>query len=206
MNKFDIKSYIYIHFKDNAVRYYLILFSVLLGFVVGIILSLSGFSHTSLLKVSDKTLLEFISGTAAYSDIFLSRLISIVCLVLIIFVFNLVHHTAFLNYLLIGYQACLVVLVANAVISIYGVVGIINSFVILIPINILNIFTYSYLTCICMKRASDSHNLNSTFGEGFKNSSFWIEFTFALIILFVFCMIYSFVLPFFIKSFVLITY
>lgn len=206
MNKFDLKNYIYLHFKENVTRYYLILFSSLIGIVIGIILSLNGFSHTSLLKITDKTLIDFIAGTVNYGDIFLSSVVKNTCIILIIFVFNLVWQTAFLNYVLICYQTSLVVLVANAIMSLYGISGIINSALIIFPLNLLYIMIYSYLACICMKRASDCRSLNLPFGAGFKNVGFWAEFAAALIMLFVFSLIYSFILPIFIKSFVLITY
>ena len=202
----DFKYYLKDHFESNLVRYYLLLFSGLIGVILGVILLLTGFSNVSLLKITDKTLIDYISGSVGYGSIFISRLINMLFSVLIIFLFNLIRQTSFLNYIFICYQTCLLTLLSNAIISVYSIAGILSVLIIIVPINLVNIFLLSYLSCVCMKRAYETYHYKLNLAEGFKEKSFWFEILLAILMLFIFCILNSFVLPILVRSFVIVSY
>ena len=173
---------------------------------MGITFAINGFSYVSLLGSGDKTLISYINGTAGYTSVFLSRITNLLMCTGLIFVFNLIKQTAFLNYIFLGYQMCLVTLSVAAVMTLYSISGIVNAILFIFPINILNICLLSFFACICMQRAAEVKKYNLKFGEGFSNRRFWIEFSLSLLALFVLCLICSFIFPLLIKSFVIVSY
>lgn len=200
--KLNIKN----HLKDNAVRYYLILFASIVGLALGIYFAISGFSYSSLLTNADKNMFAYISGTASYSSIFWSRLTSLLICVLLIFVFNLVRETAFLNYIYLAYQFCLIVLSSSAIITMYGLSGILNVIFFMLPINLINYGLICFMAVISEQRSALAKQYRLSFVSSFKEVSYFKKFLIALLIVFVFCLIYSFVYPLVFKSIVVINY
>lgn len=200
--KYQIKE----HFKENSARYIIIIFSSLIAIVLGIYFAVSGFSYSSLLTSSDKNIFAYVSGTAEYSSIFMTRFWSLFLCVVLIFCFNLVRETAFLNYVYLGYQMCLIVLSSSAIISLYGLTGIINVICFVVPINLINFAMLAYMSVISMKRASSARAYKLGFFSSFKENFYLRKFFVSVLILFVFCAVYSFVLPLILKSFVVINY
>lgn len=199
---FQIKE----HFKENSIRYVLIAFSCVIAIAFGLYFSISGFSHSSLLTSADKNVFAYISGTAEYGSIFSSRFWSLFLCVVLIFCFNIVRETAFLNYVYLGYQMCLIVLSSSAIISLYGVSGIVNVICFVVPINLVNFALLCFVSVISMRRASVQKAYKIGFFSSFKEDAYFKKFIVSVLLLFVFCAIYSFVLPLILKSFVIINY
>ena len=206
MSSFDFKDYLYDHFKNNTARYYIILVSTFLGLVLGIVLALNGFSYTSILNLSDRNLINYINGSVGFWDVFISRFSNLFLCLIIIFVFNIVKQTRILNYIFLGYQMCLTILFSSAIITLYGLSGILNVLIFILPINIINIFLLSYVSCICMQRAYDVAKYKMEFGEGFKEKKYWIELFIGIVILIIFCIIHSMIYPLIFKSFIIVSY
>lgn len=200
--KLNIKN----HLKDNAVRYYLILFASIVGLALGIYFAISGFSYSSLLTNADKNMFAYISGTASYSSIFWSRLTSLLICVLLIFVFNLVRETAFLNYIYLAYQFCLIILSSSAIITMYGLSGVLNVIFFMLPINLINYGLICFMAVISEQRSAFAKQYRLSFVSSFKEVSYFKKFLVALLIVLVFCLIYSFVYPLVFKSIVVINY
>ncbi len=206
MKQYLLKYQIKEHFKENLTRYIIIIFSSLIAIVCGIYFAISGFSYSSLLTSSDKNIFAYISGTAEYSSIFMTRFWSLFLCIILIFCFNLVRETAFLNYVYLGYQMCLIVLSSSAIISLYGFTGIVNVVCFVVPINLVNFGILAYMSVISMARASDAKSFKLGFFSSFKERYYLRKFFVSVLILFVFCAVYSFVLPLVLKSFVVINY
>lgn len=206
MDKYSMKLNIKNHLKDNAVRYYLILFASIVGLALGIYFAISGFSYSSLLTNADKNMFAYISGTASYSSIFWSRLTSLLICVLLIFVFNLVRETAFLNYIYLAYQFCLIILSSSAIITMYGLSGVLNVIFFMLPINLMNYGLICFMAVISEQRSAFAKQYRLSFVSSFKEVSYFKKFLVALLIVFVFCLIYSFVYPLVFKSIVVINY
>lgn len=200
--KFQIKE----HFKENSFRYVLISFSCLIAIVLGVYFAISGISHSSLLTSADKNIFAYISGTAEYGSIFSSRFWSLFLCVVLIFCFNFVRETAFLNYVYLGYQMCLIVLSSSAIISLYGISGIINVICFVVPINLVNFSLLCFVSVISMRRASVQREYKLGFFSSFKEDAYLRKFIVSVLILFMFCLLNSFVLPLILKSFVIINY
>lgn len=206
MKSYSISDYFKSHFKENSFRYVLIIVSCAVGICLGIYFAVSGFSYVSLLTSGDKNMFGYISGTAEYGSIFWSRFLSLFLCVVLIFCFNIVRETAFLNYFYLAYQMCLIVLSASAIITVYGLYGIINVILFVIPINLVNFCLISYLSVLSMDRAYFWKSFRTTFVSSFKEVSYVKKFLITLSLLFVFCIVYSFVFPLILKSFVVVNY
>lgn len=206
MDKYSVKLNIKNHLKDNAFRYYLILFASIVGLSLGIYFAISGFSYSNLLTSADKNMFAYIAGTASYGSIFWSRLLSLMVCVLLIFVFNIISETAFLNYIYLAYQFCLIVLSSSAVITMFGLSGVLNTIFFMLPINLINYGLICYMSVISMQRSYLAKKYGITFASSFKETSYFKKFIFAFLIVFVFCVIYSFVYPLVFKSIVIINY
>lgn len=206
MKSYSIGDYFKSHFKENSFRYVLIIVSCAVGVCLGIYFAVSGFSYVSLLTSGDKNMFGYISGTAEYGSIFWSRFLSLFLCVVLIFCFNIIRETAFLNYFYLAYQMCLIVLSASAIITVYGLYGIINVILFVVPINLVNFCLLSYLSVLSMDRAYFWKSFRTTFVSSFKEVSYVKKFLITLSLLFVFCIVYSFVFPLILKSFVVVNY
>lgn len=200
MNKYSVIYDFKEHFRNNLYRYVLIGVSIIIAIILGVYLAISGFSYTSLLTSADKNIFGYISGTAEYISIFSSRIWALLLCVLLIFCFNLIRETAFLNYIYLGYQMSLIVLSSSAIISVYGLSGVINVVLFVLPINIINIALLAYLAVISMERAYYMRQLKAGFFASFKEISYFKNFLIVLIMLIVFCFVYSFILPLVLKT------
>lgn len=205
-NNLFIKERINYHFRRNATLYTFTILALVVGIVLGLYLTFTDFNYTSLLTSSDKTMFDYITGTASYVDIFYSRLLSILGCLFIIFIFNLSVYTSFLGYIFIGYQTTLFVLSCSAIISLYGFTGLLNVLLFILPINVANIFVMVISNVLSTRRAVDQKEYRLNFFESFKEDKYIYAFLICLLFALVICLIHSFVLPLIIKSFVVINY
>jgi len=173
---------------------------------LGLYLSFTDYSYTSLLSSGDKNIFDYVTGAASYTSIFYSRLINNFLLILIIFVLNLTIYTSFLSLIFIGYQSCLIVLSCSAIISLYGLSGVINVILLVIPINLLNLIIVVAMNSLCFRRAIIQNKFKLSFFESFKEELIFKHIIICVLISFILCLVYCFIVPLFMKSFVVINY
>ncbi len=201
--KFENLKY---HFKENAMLYVFAVVFALVGLAVGIYISLTGYKYTALLSPADKNMFGYITGTASYSSIFYSRLYDVLICVVIIFVLTLTSYTGILAYIFLGYQMALIVLSSAALITLYGITGILNVIFLVVPINIVNIVLFAFTLAIGLERANEQRRYKLGFVASFKETNYFFKLLLSAGALFVVCLVSSFVLPLFLKSFVVINY
>lgn len=202
-NKFENLKY---HFKDNAIYYFFVLIVAALGIGVGLYISLTGYKYTALLSSADRNMFAYITGTASYSSIFYSRLIDILICFLIVFLLTLIKHTAVLSYLFLGYQMTLIVLSSAAIISLYGISGIFNVILFVVPINLANFIALAFAMVVNLERATTLSKYRLKFFESFKENDYWFKQGLSVVLLVLICALNSLILPIFIKSFVVVNY
>ncbi len=205
-NNFIIQDKVKEHFKNNLLAYILVIVVAVAGIVIGIYLSVTGYKYTSLLSSADKNMFDYITGSASYSSIFYARLLDAFICMLIILVFNLSIYTSFLSYIFLGYQMSLVVLSSSALITLYGFSGVINVILFVIPINLANFIIMSIAVCLGVERARAQSAYKLKFAESFKETGFFKGYFICVALMFVVCLFHSFILPLFVKSFVVINY
>jgi len=203
---FFIKDKIVDHFNIHKKYYYFSIISFIVGLLIGLILSFTEYAYMSLLNSSDNIIFDYITGEASYLSIFYSRIKDICLCVLIIFILNITIYTSFLSYIFVGYQMCLLVLSCAALIIMYGFSGILNVILIMLPINILNYFILNIINSLCVGRASRQRRFKESFFSSFKGNDYFVSFCICLLVILVLCAFNCFVMPLFIKSFVVINY
>lgn len=205
-NGLFIKEKLQGHFKENAISYYISGFVVLIGIIIGVYLVFTGYSYTSLLSASDKNIIEYIKGTASYSDIFYFRMMNICVSFVILIIFNLSVYTSFLGYIYLGYQVVLTTLMCSALITLYGLAGVLNVCLFTIPINLIYIFIMVFVIAISVGRARYQKKYRVGFWDSFKESEYFKFLILAIVFAFLLCVVFCFVFPLFLKSFVMINY
>ena len=205
-NSFFIKDKITYHFRRNSTLYCFMIISFIVGVVVGLYFIFTDFKYTSLLTSSDKIIFDYITGTASYVDVFYSRFTNIVICLLIIFVFNISSYTSFLGYIFVGYQTSLFVMSCGAIISLYGLSGVLNVVLFVVPVNLINIIIMMISNVLCSRRALSQKEFKLKFFQSFKEDDFLLFYFTCVLCALGVCLINSFVLPLLIKSFVVINY
>ncbi len=194
------------HFKSNAFYYVLATIFALLGIAVGIYISVTGYRYSALLSSADRNMFSYITGNAEYTSIFYSRLINILLCVLIIFVLTLTKYTSIIGFIFLGYQSALIVLSSAAVISTYGLAGILNAILFILPVNLANFFVMTMILVVGAERAKLQSKYKLKFMVSFKENNYFMWLLVLVAILFVLCLFYSFILPITIKSFVVLNF
>lgn len=194
------------HFRENALYYFFAGVFALIGLGVGLYISLTGYKYTALLSSPDRNMFAYITGTAPYTSIFYSRLLNIFISIIIVFVLSLTKYTAVLGYVFLSYQMALVVLTSAALITLYGLTGILNVVLFVVPINLINIVLLTFGLEVGLERARAMSNFRLKFSESFKETDFFFKFMIFVISMIAVCLVNSFILPIFIKSFVVVTF
>ncbi|MEG1581840.1 MAG: hypothetical protein RR334_01595 [Clostridia bacterium] len=201
-----IKNKIIRYFKDNTSSYLFYMFAVIIGIIIGIILGKGNDSLIKLLKTNDENLFDFIVGNAELGSIFWYKLKDIIFAFLIIFVINLHYVSGFINYFFIGYQSFLFASSCSAILSLYGFGASVNICMFIVPINILFLFSLIMGAISLEKRAGYCKEYKLKFYQSFKNNNYLSEFVISFSVALAICIISSFIIPIFYKSFVFINY
>ncbi|MBQ7579242.1 MAG: hypothetical protein IJT25_01780 [Clostridia bacterium] len=183
-----------------------IILSVIIGIVLGIFTIKSDISFSSMLSFSDKNLFAYINGTSNNMAIFFSKLIESVISFLLIYIFCLSAISSVLCFIFIGYQTFLLVLTIYSIISIYGFAGVLNSLLLILPINILLLLVFSLAISVGIARIVEAKKFHEPLSLSFKLNKFYIKYAICFLCMLILCIIYSFVLPLLVKSFLLYLY
>ncbi|MBQ8468769.1 MAG: hypothetical protein IJ542_03320 [Clostridia bacterium] len=174
--KLDIKLKDSLSFwlKEHKREIVLCLISMLIGIVVGVIISFGDVNLYKLLTTGNENLYAFISGTAELNVIFWQRLFVGLFGAALIIIFSLSFYSSFLGFAYLSYQTAVFVLAIVAIIEYYSLGEIIFCVVMLIPTNLLLLSCLGLLQANCHKRAKDVHHFQMQFTKSFTKE-FWIS-------------------------------
>ena len=99
INSFFIEENIKAHIKRNSMSYFITCVVLLIGLIIGVVLSVTGYKYTSLLTSADKNMFDYITGEAEYSSIFYSRFGNTLLSLLILIVLSLSIYSSVLSFL-----------------------------------------------------------------------------------------------------------
>lgn len=206
MNSFFIKDEVEGHFKRNLIQYVISLIFIIVGIIIGVYFILTSISISSLLTTSNKTMIDFINGTANYREMFSSRFVDILICFLILFLFNFNYYTSFINYIFIGYQSSLCTIICGALITLYKVAGFINVIFFVVPINIINLAIMVVFNICGIEKCRVQKSLHIRFFQSFKENYYFYKVLICIVLSLVVCVIHSFILPLIVKSFIVVNY
>lgn len=180
------------------------LFCFLIGIVVGFVLVFSSDNYLKLLTSENKTLYTFINGTAETGGIFWKKLFAFLVPLLLIFVLCVHYITALFSYVFITYQSALLILSSASVVATYGVSGVFNVLLIMLPINVLYFVCMAYVVAVCLSR-SKMASKTKNFKDGY-NGEFFVKLLIALCFVVALTVVACIIFPLFLKSSVFIIF
>lgn len=186
-NRFSF--FISYHFKQKKTFYIWFFISLFIGVILGIVLHFTSNFGGYLLSDSDQQIFDFITKDISAFDFFLSKVFDFIIAFCVVFLCCLSIYSSFLVYVFFAYQGMIFGSICCQIISLYGILGIVNVFILLIPINIILFCFLFFEGAVCMSRAS----LAKKYNIDFKNSFYYERYFFKQIIfdlIFAFCFLF----------------
>lgn len=201
ISKYEIKYY----FKRHSSIYISFLIVFLVGVIFGVLNSISSDSYLKLLTKENKILYSIINGSSKMGSMFGKNIIKLYGPMILIFLLNLNFYLGLLSYVLIAYQSSMLTLSIFALVSMYGLSGVLNAIFIVVPINVIYIFNLIFFSVTSLKRSKAALK-NKNVLYGFKNSEYLIPTTLSISITFLIIIIAVIILPMFLKTAIFIFY
>lgn len=199
---FEIKM----HLKNNFWVYFFVVLAIVFGIGLGFFIVFSSSTYENILSPVDKNLFEYINGSVNISSLFFSKILNSILFLLIIFLTTLTIYTSFIAVLVIGYQCMLLVVSCGAIISLYGVSGVVNSLLLIIPINLANLIVMAFFCGVSISRAHVARRFNMDY----KSSCSYTKYGGLLLSCFIMsvfvCIVHTIIIPLLVKSLIVISF
>ena len=192
------KNDISYHFKKNREYYILFMIVAFLSIFISYIVIISSDGYLNLIDSKNKTFYSFVNGTACLSELFWSKFISFVVPMLVIVLLGMNFYLSLFSYVLFGYQFSVFIMTIYSIIDIYGFAGVVDSFLLIIPLNLLFFCVMIFLSVTCLQR-SRLANRYKYFAEGY-DFVYFLKVAICLILCLMLSAIISFVYPLILKS------
>lgn len=208
MKKFfsDLYSSFYDDIKSKKSIYIFSLLSIILGIVIGLILSFSYNDIDYVLNLSNKNYNDYLNGTAELSLLFVNNFKWIIIGNLICMLLSICLFTYFLGLIYIAYQSSVLVMTIFSVISNFKFSGILNSILFILPFNLVIIICLLLnLTLLYSFFRDNRKNKLSLFN--IQNDKFiFFKLIIVLLIEALTCLILSFIVPIMLKSLIIVSF
>ncbi len=195
LSTYDIKFYL----KRHSWVYVSFLALLLVGVVFGVFVGMSSDSYLKILNKDNKILYSIINGIFSSGAFFGKKLIQLLTPMIIIFLLNFNFYTGLLSYLIVAYQGGLLTLTIFAMVSSYGISGVLNVMFIIIPINLLYIAVMIFFASVCKERSKLACDNKNVF-FGIKSKEFILFNLISVGLVFVIVFAGVIVFPFVLKN------
>lgn len=197
-------SDIRLHFRENRSYYFSFLMCFCLGIAIGIIVVSSNESYINLLTSQNKILYSYINGTYSISEVFWNQFFKFLLPLVLIFILSLNYYSSLLSFIFITYQSAVFIMSVSAIISLYGMSGILNFIFIMLPINLIYFAVMAFFM-ICVIGRSRLASRYHEFGFGFERQ-FLVKLLISVCFIFFLCILASLIYPLFLKSAIFIIF
>lgn len=192
------------HFRENSSYYFSFFVCLIIGIIIGIIVVSSSENYLNIMTSKNKLLYSYINGTVSISNLFWNQLYKFLLPLLLIILLGLNFYSSFISFVFITYQASILVLNGAAIISLYGLSGILNFLFIMLPVNLMYFAVMAYFIALIVNRARLAQKYKD-FSFGFNRDLFFrLAIAFAIIILM--CILTSLIYTLFLKSAIFIIF
>lgn len=140
------------HLLANKRLYLVSALIVLMGIVLGIYLVNGEYIDDVIYTTTDLDLSEVVLGEVGGFKLFFLNLKALIIPFIIIFILHTNKYTSFLSYFYLGYQGLLLGASISAVIGETGIAGGLNTLLIILPINLMNLYVIIAFLVVCYKR------------------------------------------------------
>ena len=187
------------HFKQNASLYFGFLSAFIIGIAIGFVITFSTDTYINILVSSNRVLHLFINGTAHIGTIFARQFFSFLLPMLLVFLLNLNVFSGLLSFVIVTYQSALLVLSSSALILVYGSFGVLDSLLLMLPVNIIYLFSLSFFSVICLNRSIGARRYKN-FAYELNSGEFWLKLLLSVGLVFLDTIIASVIYPIFLKN------
>lgn len=192
---------IFEHMSRKKAIYSALVLCFLIGVVIGVIVEITSSIGSLFLSDKSNSFFDFATNDVSTVDFFVDQLKNMLIAFFIIFATNLSIYSSFLNFIFLGYQGLLLSSSCGAIISSYGLLGIVNVVLIIVPINLALFVFYLAASELCFSRASDAKRYSINFKQSFAFQRHLVRnllvcFVLALAV----CIVVSLILPLILKS------
>lgn len=178
---------------------------VLVGILFAVIIAMSGDSYLKLLTKENKILYTIINGTLSSGKLFWQKFFVMLCPIILVAIIGLSFYSSLLTFVMICYQSALLTLSIFAIVSTYGLSGVLNVLFVILPINLLYILTLIFFSSICVKRCFVAKRFNK-FLYGFKNEDYVFGLITAFLGIILICVLGTLIVPLFLKNAIFIIF
>ena len=144
------------HVNMNRRQYLIATLILLMGVILGIYLVGGEYIEDIIYSTIDLDLSEVVLGETSGIKLFFLNFKSLIIPFFIIFVLYTNRYTSFLSYFYLGYQGLLLGASISAVVGEGGLAGLINTLLIILPINIMNLFVMVSMMVVCATRLAEA--------------------------------------------------
>lgn len=169
---------------------------MIIGLILGLIISFVSDSYYNLLTSSNKVIYKMLNGTIDSSVLFWNKLLVFLVPLILFFLCSLNYYSSFLQVAFVVYQSTLLVLSCSAIVLSYGFSGVLNILFVTLPVNLLYFAVLIFYGVTNMSRSKMAFRYKN-FLEGFNQVYFiktLISVLSVLILCFIACVIYPVIL------------
>lgn len=184
--------YLSYHLRQSKIYYFLLGFCLVVGIALGVVLQFTSRLGGYLLSDKDQQVFDFVTHDGSILKFFYSKALNELFAFGIIFVCGLSVYSSFLIGLFFAYQGIIFGASCCQIIALYKLMGIVNVFVLLVPINAILFLIMLYFSVVCVRRAATAKRYNIRFKSSFSfERYFWREITISAVISVIFVLAVS---------------
>jgi len=193
-------------YKNHKSVYILSLSFIIIGIVIGCVISFSYGDTNFVLSLSDKNFVDFVNGTAELSQLFVGnfRWIIVGNLICVILSFCLVTFSLSLVY--VSYQSALMAITIVEVIRNFRLTGVINSLLFILPFNLVIILCLVVLSSMLFVFFSENRKSKLKLFELKTDKYIFIKVLCVFLIEVIVCFLLSYFVPLTLKSLIIVNF
>jgi len=175
-------NYFSYHIKQSKTSYLLISICLLIGITLGIVLHFTSSIGAFFLSDGDQQIFDFVTKDVSLVKFIFTKEGNLLLAFIILFACCLSVYSSFLGYAFFAYQGFIFAASCCQIISTFGLLGIINVVVILIPINLALFGIMAYFTAVSIERALLARKYKMSFKSSFAYKQYyWREICFSVL-------------------------
>lgn len=191
------------YIKANKRQYLIVAVLIIVGMILGVYLNLGGFIDDIVFTATDLNLAEIIVGEVKGFTLFFKNLWALVLPACLIFLMFTNKYTKFLSYVYMAYQGLLLGASITTIISEGGIAGVLNSLIIILPINLMNLFVLMSVLVVSERCQSLRRSNHLKFSYSIK--IFFTKFMVCLMGALFSSFVYGFIYPLLLKTVVVVS-
>lgn len=193
-------------YKKNKSIYIFSSVVLILGFIIGIIISFTNINSDYILSLSNKNYMDFVKGTADLNSIFVENFKWVLIGNLICILFSFTIFTFSLALVYISYQSAILAITIVTIIKNFRFLGVLNSLFFILPFNLCIILGMSLLSSILYSFFKNNKKFGVTLFDTKEDKFIFIKLIIIFLVEVLVCFILSYFVPITLKSLIIVSF